>query len=92
MKNKSVRNKSFHYNVDIIELSKSMSNPITQKGLDKPKKVRGIILTIVTTTIFFGAGYLVASLYIPPWLKVLLFILVAIFGIIPGYILSHVFH
>jgi len=43
-------------------------------------------LAFVSVGIFFFLGYLVAGFYLPIWAKTLILVMIAVLGLIPGYI------
>jgi hypothetical protein len=78
--------------IDVIDIQRNF------KGSQKrPRKsifhnARRMIFTLGSITAFFVLGYAIASLSVPIWAKVILFIFIAILGVVPGYMVSALFH
>ncbi len=85
------RNRSMRYNVDLIRLSKSISEVVSYNKSSRARKSKGIIFTLLISIVFFSLGYLIAALYIPIWIKLMIFLSIAILGFIFGYLVAFLF-
>ncbi len=72
--------------IDIIDIHRNISKT-SKYGRDaKAKRIIGLVLAFISVGIFFFLGYLVAGLDIAIWAKTLIFVMIAVLGLIPGYI------
>jgi cobalamin biosynthesis protein CobD/CbiB len=78
--------------IDIIDIKKNIIKSHQDQREFKKNRLKGLIVAFVSIVIFFLLGYAVAALYIPIWVKVLLLVLIAFVGLVPGYIVAVVFH
>jgi len=78
--------------VDIIDIKKNIVKIHRNQREFKKNRLKGLIVAFASIAIFFLLGYAVAALYIPIWVKVLLLVLIAFVGLVPGYIVAVVFH
>jgi hypothetical protein len=72
--------------IDIIDIHKNISRTPKYSGDAKAKRIIGLVLAFISIGIFFFLGYLVAGLDMPIWAKTLIFVAIAVLGLIPGYI------
>ena len=77
--------------VDIIDIKKNIVKIHRNQRELKKSRLKGLIVAFASIAIFFLLGYLLASLYIPIWAKVLIFALFALIGLVPGYIVAVMF-
>ena len=78
--------------IDIIDIKKNMVKTHQNQREFKKNRLKGLIVAFASIAIFFLLGYAVAALYIPIWVKVLLLVLIAFVGLVPGYIVAVIFH
>jgi len=78
--------------IDIIDIKKNIVKSHQNQREFKKNRLKGLIVAFASIVIFFMLGYAVAALYIPIWTKVLLLVLIAFAGLVPGYIVAVVFH
>ena len=78
--------------VDIIDIKKNIVKIHRNQRELKKSRLKGLIVAFASIAIFFLLGYAVAALYIPIWVKVLLLVLIAFVGLVPGYIVAVIFH
>lgn len=78
--------------VDIIDIKKNIVKIHRNQREFKKNRLKGLIVAFASIAIFFLLGYAVAALYIPIWVKVLLLVLIAFVGLVPGYIVAVIFH
>lgn len=88
---KRKRSRSVHYNIDLIKLHKSIDEIVSYNKSAKSRRSKGVIFTLLISTAFFSLGYLIAALYIPIWIKILIFSVIAVLGFILGYIVAFLF-
>jgi len=72
--------------VDIIDIHKSISRKYAPSKDTRNRRIAGLILAFASIGIFFFLGYTIAGLYIPIWAKSIIFAMLAVLGLIPGYI------
>lgn len=72
--------------VDIIDIHKSMSKKQIINKEIRNRRISGLIFVFVSIGIFFFLGYAIAGLNIPIWAKSIIFVMLAVLGLIPGYI------
>lgn len=72
--------------VDIIDIHKSISRKHISSRDVRNRRIVGLILVFLCIGIFFFLGYTIASLQIPIWAKSIIFAMLAVLGLIPGYI------
>lgn len=77
--------------VDIIDIQKNITKTHRYRRKARRNKLIGLALVLVCILIFFISGYAIASLSIPMFLKVLIFALIALVGLVPGYIVAIMF-
>jgi cobalamin biosynthesis protein CobD/CbiB len=78
--------------VDIIDIKKNIVKIHRNQREFKKNRLKGLIVAFASIAIFFLLGYAVAALYIPIWAKVLLLVLIAFVGLVPGYIVAVIFY
>jgi cobalamin biosynthesis protein CobD/CbiB len=78
--------------IDIIGIKKNIAKTYRNQRELKNNRLKGLIVAFASIAIFFLLGYAVAALYIPIWAKVLLLVLIAFAGLVPGYIVAAIFH
>ena len=78
--------------IDIIDIKKNIVKSHQNQREFKKNRLKGLFVAFASIVIFFMLGYAVAALYIPIWVKVLLLVLIAFIGLVPGYIVAVVFH
>ena len=78
--------------IDIIDIKKNIVKIHRNQRELKNNRLQGLIVAFASIAIFFLLGYAVAALYIPIWAKLLIFVLIALIGIVPGYIVAVIFH
>lgn len=72
--------------IDIMDIHRNISKSHKYNKDAKAKRIIGLVLAFISIGIFFFLGYLVAGLYMPIWAKTLIFVMIAVLGLIPGYI------
>lgn len=88
---KSKRSRSMHYKIDLMGLSKNINEIVSYNKLAKSKRSKGLIFTLLISIAFFSLGYLISALYIPIWIKILIFFIIALLGFILGYLVAFLF-
>jgi cobalamin biosynthesis protein CobD/CbiB len=78
--------------VDIIDIRKNIIKTHGSRRESKRNRLKGLIVAFASIAIFFFLGYAIAALYLPIWAKLLIFVLIALVGIVPGYIVAVIFH
>lgn len=79
--------------IDVVDIQKNFRR--VQKHQQKAKarqRIKGVTFASGSIIAFLLLGYAIAALSIPAWAKVIIFIFIAILGIIPGYLVSAFFH
>ena len=77
--------------IDIIDIKRDIANTHKYRREVRKSRLTGLIIAFACIVIFFLLGYSIASLYMPMWTKVLLFALIALVGLLPGYIVAVMF-
>ena len=72
--------------IDIMDIHRNISKSHKYSKDTKTKRIIGLVLAFISIGIFFFFGYLVAGLSMPIWAKTLIFVMIAVLGLIPGYI------
>ncbi|MDQ1328965.1 MAG: hypothetical protein QG641_2251 [Candidatus Poribacteria bacterium] len=78
--------------VDIINIQRDIVKTHNYSRAVKKSRIIGLILVFACIVIFFLSGYAIAALSIPMFAKVLIFALIALVGLVPGYIVAVMFH
>jgi len=77
--------------VDIIGIQRDIIETQKYHREIRKSKIIGLILALACIAVFFLLGYAVAGLSIPMFAKVLIFALIALVGLVPGYIVAVMF-
>ena len=85
-------NRSSRNVVDIIDIKRDIVKTYKYSRTVKKSRIIGLIIAFACIVIFFLSGYAIAGLSIPMFAKVLLFALIALVGLVPGYIVAVMFH
>jgi ABC-type glycerol-3-phosphate transport system permease component len=85
-------NRSSRNVVDIIDIQRNIVKTHKYSRAVKKSRIIGLILAFACIVIFFLSGYAIAALSIPMFAKVLIFALIALVGLVPGYIVAVMFH
>jgi ABC-type glycerol-3-phosphate transport system permease component len=78
--------------VDIVDIKRDIVKTNKYSRAIKKSRIIGLILAFACIVIFFLSGYAIAALSIPMSAKVLIFALLALVGLVPGYIVAVMFH
>ena len=78
--------------VDIIDIKRNIVKTNKYGRTVKKSRIIGLIIAFACIVIFFLSGYAIAGLSIPMFAKVLIFALIALVGLVPGYIVAVMFH
>jgi len=78
--------------VDIIDIKRDITKTHKNIKAVKNSRIIGLIIALACIVIFFLSGYAIAALSIPMFAKVLIFALIALVGLVPGYIVAVMFH
>ena len=78
--------------IDVIDIQRNFKGSQKRPRKSKLHNARRLIFTFGSITAFFILGYTIAALSVPIWAKVILFIFIAILGVVPGYMVSALFH
>ncbi|HGJ66403.1 TPA: hypothetical protein ENS27_13655 [bacterium] len=84
--------KSSRNTIDVIEIHRNFKNVQKSRRKYRFQKFRGIFFAVISISAFFMLGYAIAALSLPIWAKIMIFILIAFLGLIPGYLVSTLFH
>ena len=81
-----------HYGVDLTELHRDISGARRiQVRHTRSGRAKGGVTAVMAVLVYLVLGYLIAALPAPIWVKVLLFIVVAIFGFVPSRFVAAIF-
>jgi len=78
--------------IDVIDIQRSFKNIQKSHRTNKSNAIKGAVIAVGSVSAFILLGYAIASLSIPLWAKIMIFIFVALIGFIPGYLVSTLFH
>jgi cobalamin biosynthesis protein CobD/CbiB len=78
--------------IDIMDIHSNISKSHKYSKDTKTKRIIGLVLAFISIGIFFFLGYLVAGLPMPILAKTLIFVMIAVLGLIPGYIAAALLH
>ncbi len=78
--------------VDIIDIKRDIVKTNNYSRAVKRSRIIGLIIAFACIVVFFLSGYAIAGLSIPMFAKVLIFVLIALVGLVLGYIVAVMFH
>jgi len=84
--------KSSRNTIDVIDIHRNFQNVQKSRRRYRFQKFKGMVFAIISISAFFMLGYAIAALSLPIWAKIILFVLIAFLGLIPGYLVSTLFH
>ena len=82
-----IKNRPSRDKIDLIDLHRRITAEIRQSRSAKPRWIK-VALFVTAIVAFFLLGYLIASLAVPIWAKILLFIFIAILALVMSEIMT----
>ena len=80
------------YKIDLIELHRNIVETERQSSRTKPVWIRGVLFVLIACSGFALMGYLIPTLPIPTWAKVLLLIFIGALGFVLSHFVPNLFH
>ena len=77
--------------IDLIRLHRDIVATGRRRRSARRSRVRGAFLAFMAILVFFALGYLVAALSVSMWVKVILFVIIAVVGFSLSYLVAAIF-